>query len=113
VTLLVFHPCGFLNQHPISDRSSALPFVIPSAVEGSAVTLSQPQSNRKATTLTLSSRPERTRISYCAAPTIAACAAFLKENRMKFANAIKLDRKSGVAHKFSLLYIGSPKQEFC
>jgi hypothetical protein len=32
----------------------------------------------------LSSRPERTRISYCAAPANAACAAFRKESRMKF-----------------------------
>jgi len=51
VTLSVFHPCGLLNQHLASDRSSALPFVIPSEVEGSAVTLSQPQNNRKATAL--------------------------------------------------------------
>jgi hypothetical protein len=29
VTLLVFYPCGVLNQHLISDRGSALPFVIP------------------------------------------------------------------------------------
>jgi hypothetical protein len=30
------------------------------------------------------------------APPTPACAAFVKESRMKFANAIKLDRKSGV-----------------
>jgi hypothetical protein len=30
------------------------------------------------------------------APPTAACAAFIKESRMKFANASKLDRKSGV-----------------
>jgi hypothetical protein len=30
------------------------------------------------------------------APPITACAAFIKESRMKFANASKLDRKSGV-----------------
>jgi hypothetical protein len=30
------------------------------------------------------------------APPISACAAFIKESRMKFANARKLDRKSGV-----------------
>jgi len=30
------------------------------------------------------------------APPIAACAAFIKESRMKFANAGKLNRKSGV-----------------
>jgi hypothetical protein len=34
---------------------------------------------------------------YYAAPTMASCAAFRKESRMKFANAIKLYRKSGVA----------------
>jgi hypothetical protein len=39
--------------------------------------------------------PERTRISYCAAQAIAANAAFLKESRMKFANATKLYKKSG------------------
>jgi hypothetical protein len=37
----------------------------------------------------LSSRPERTRISYIAAPRKATYAAFRKESRMKFANAIK------------------------
>jgi hypothetical protein len=31
-----------------------------------------------------------------AAPPISACAAFIKESRMKCANARKLDRKSGV-----------------
>jgi len=39
--------------------------------------------------------PERTRISYYAAQAIAANAAFLKESRMKFANATKLYKKSG------------------
>jgi len=41
--------------------------------------------------------PERTRISYIAALTVATFAAFSKESRMKFANAANLDRKSGVA----------------
>jgi hypothetical protein len=45
----------------------------------------------------LSSRPERTRISYIAALTVATYAAFGKESRMKFANATNLNRKSGVA----------------
>jgi hypothetical protein len=45
----------------------------------------------------LSSRPERTRISCHAAPDTAACAAFVKESRMKIANATKFNRKSGVA----------------
>ena len=30
------------------------------------------------------------------APTTSACAAFIEESRMKFANASRLDRKSGV-----------------
>ena len=41
--------------------------------------------------------PERTRISCHAALDMATSAAFVKESRMKFANATKLDRKSGVA----------------
>jgi hypothetical protein len=45
----------------------------------------------------LSSRPERTRISYHAAFTAATSAAFRKESRMKFANATNLDRKYGGA----------------
>ena len=45
----------------------------------------------------LSSRPERTRISYYAAPTMATCAAFFKESRMEFDDRTNLDRKSGVA----------------
>jgi hypothetical protein len=45
----------------------------------------------------LSSRPERTRISCRAALDMATCAAFVKESRMKIANATKLNRKSGVA----------------
>jgi hypothetical protein len=45
----------------------------------------------------LSSRPERTRISCHAALDKATCAPFRRERRMKFANAIKLDRKSGGA----------------
>jgi hypothetical protein len=45
----------------------------------------------------LSSRPERTRISCHAALDKAACAPFLKERRMMFANATNIYRKSGVA----------------
>jgi hypothetical protein len=37
------------------------------------------------------------RISYIAAPTTATYAAFRKESRIKLANAIKVDRKFGVA----------------
>jgi hypothetical protein len=45
----------------------------------------------------LSSRPERSRISCHASPEVAACAAFVKESRMKFAKATKLNRKFGEA----------------
>jgi hypothetical protein len=45
----------------------------------------------------LSSRPERTRISCHASLDVAARAAFVKESRMKFANATKFNRKFGVA----------------
>jgi hypothetical protein len=44
-----------------------------------------------------------TRISCYDAPPTPACAAFIKESRMKFANANKLDRKSG----------GSPNDRLC
>jgi hypothetical protein len=52
-----------------SNRSPALPFVIPT----------EPRS------------------SYCAAPSMATRAAFLEESRIKPASATKLDRKSGGA----------------
>jgi hypothetical protein len=45
----------------------------------------------------LSSRPKRTRISCHAALDKTACAAFIKESRMKFVSATNLNRKSGVA----------------
>jgi hypothetical protein len=45
----------------------------------------------------LSSRPERTRISYFAMPATTTYAALLKESRTKYINATSLDRKSGVA----------------
>jgi hypothetical protein len=45
----------------------------------------------------LSSRPERTQISYISTLTTARYAAFLKESRMNFFGATNLDRKSGVA----------------
>ena len=46
---------------------------------------------------TLSSRPERTRISCHAALDKAACAPFRKEGRMMCTNATMFHRKSGVA----------------
>jgi hypothetical protein len=39
--------------------------------------------------------PERTRISYYAAPKMTSCAAFIKESRMSFAEPTELYRKSG------------------
>ncbi len=45
----------------------------------------------------LSSRPERTRIFWNLALDMATYAAFVKESRIKIANATKLNRKSGVA----------------
>jgi hypothetical protein len=48
-------------------------------------------------TLSLSSRPKRTRISCHAAPDKTACAPFFKERRMMFANATNFYRKSGAA----------------
>ena len=51
----------------------------------------------------------RIRISCHGAPPTPACAAFIKESRMKFANASKLDRKSGVR----LGERGAPVQFFC
>ena len=41
--------------------------------------------------------PERTRISCLAALDTTTCAAFIKESRMKFTDATKFNRKSGVA----------------
>ena len=53
----------------------------------------------------LSSRPERTRISYIVTPPAATYAASRKESRMKFANASNLHRKSGVAEWRDLLFL--------
>jgi hypothetical protein len=53
----------------------------------------------------LSSRPERTRISYIAEPPVATYAASRKGSRMKLANATNLNRKSGVAQWRDLLFL--------
>jgi hypothetical protein len=45
----------------------------------------------------LSSRPERTRISYFALLATSTCAALRRESRMQTINATGLDRKSGYA----------------
>jgi hypothetical protein len=55
-------------------------------------------------TLSLSSRPERTRISCHAALDMATCAAFVKESRMRITNATKLHRKSGEAERRDLRF---------
>ena len=72
--------------------------------EGSAVPQTCPGNAEYYTQTKLSSRlprravgPERTRISCRTALETTACAAFSKESRMKFANAININRKSGVA----------------
>src|SRR5580693_1023583 len=45
----------------------------------------------------LSSRPERTRISYFGLPATATCAALRRESRMQIPNTTGLNRKSGGA----------------
>jgi hypothetical protein len=53
----------------------------------------------------LSSRPERTRISYHAALSTTTGAALLKESRMHLVNANTLNRKSGVAERRDLQFL--------
>jgi hypothetical protein len=92
-----------LGQNDSFARHSPLNFVIPEWSMG--LRAAQGDENRfcsqplfmEASPSPLSSRPERTRISCCAAVDRAACAAFRKESRMKFANATKPNRKSGGA----------------
>jgi hypothetical protein len=70
-----------------------LSFVIPSEAEGSAVPRTYPGNAQFYSQTELSSRPERTRISCYAALDMAACAAFVKESRMKIANATKTQQE--------------------
>jgi hypothetical protein len=65
--------------------------------EGPAVPRTSPGNAEYYTQTKLSSRPERTRISCHSALDTAACAPFVKERRMMFANATNSYRKSGVA----------------
>jgi hypothetical protein len=91
---------GNEKRVPFSNHSpckATLSFVIPSAAEGSAVPRTHHGNAEFYRQTELSSRPERTRISCHAALDMATCAAFIKESRMKIANATKLHRKSGVA----------------
>jgi hypothetical protein len=53
----------------------------------------------------LSSRPERTRISYFAELTTNTYAALRKESRMNFIDATELDGKSGGAEWRDLLFL--------
>jgi hypothetical protein len=69
----------------------------PSVPEGSAVPRTSPANAKYYAQTKLSSRPERTRISCHAALDKTACAPFLRERRMMFANATNIHRKSGVA----------------
>jgi hypothetical protein len=54
----------------------------------------------------LSSRPERTRISYFALPATTTCAALSKESRMQIIEATGLHRKSGGAQWRDLRFNG-------
>jgi hypothetical protein len=61
-----------------------------------------------AISINLSSRPERTRISYHAAPESTTYASFLKERRTHSINATTLHRKSGGAQWRDLQFATSP-----
>jgi hypothetical protein len=78
-------------------QSTTTPFVIPTEAEGPAVHYPNKRLQTKAPPYPLSSRPERTRISYHAALDNAACAPFRKEGRMNCYNATKFHGKSGGA----------------
>jgi hypothetical protein len=53
--------------------------------------------------------PRLPRISYYAAPPMTTCAGFRKESRMKFANAIKLDRNPGEVEGSAVPFWGAGK----
>jgi hypothetical protein len=53
--------------------------------------------------------PQRTRVSGYAAPDRTARAAFFKQSRMEFDNAINLDRKSGVPGKMMIYFRRFPE----
>jgi hypothetical protein len=84
-------------QQSLSMDPIALPFVIPSEAEGSAVPRTLRGNAQFYPQTELSSRPERTRISCHAAQDATSFAAFIKESSMNFASATNLNRKSGVA----------------
>jgi hypothetical protein len=57
----------------------------------------------------LSSRPERTRISYFALLATSTCAALRRESRMQILNATGLHRKSGRAQWRDLRFFSGPQ----
>jgi hypothetical protein len=78
-----------------NDGHSSLTFVIPTAAEGSAVLSTSIRFAPKRRPPLC--HPERTRISYYAAPKMTSFAAFIKESRMSFVEPTGLSRKSGAA----------------
>src|SRR5277367_4512538 len=103
-------------------ESKCPPLVIPTgakrsggicSLRGVAVPIFCPSKSplfRKVNALPLSSRPERTRISYFAMPATTTYAALLKESRTKYINATSLDRKSGVAQWSDCPYSRHPDE---
>jgi hypothetical protein len=75
-------------------------------MEGACIT------NDKVLTYSPLCHPERTRISYYAAPEMATCAAFIEESRMKFADPAKLDRKSGEVEGSAVFSVGANVRAF-
>jgi hypothetical protein len=73
--------------------------------EGSAVPRTTTGNAEYDAQIELSSRPERTRISCLAALDTTTCAAFIKESRMKFTDATKFNRKSGIAQWRDLRFL--------
>ena len=100
--MLVGRCSSELSSHKLQAKSKKSQ--APSEAEGSAVPRTTTGNAEYDAQIELSSRlprravgPERTRISCLAALDTTSCAAFVKESRMKFTNATKLNRKSGVA----------------
>ena len=89
-------------RQPRLDETVALPFVIPTEAKRSGGICSSTDLSWKCF------RPERTRISCHAALDKAACAAFIKESRIKFTNATNLNRKPGVAQWRDLRFLFDP-----
>ncbi len=101
--MLVGRCSSELSSHKIQAKSKKSQ--APSAAEGSAVPRTFPGNAESRPSTNLSSRPERTRISCSAALDMATYAAFVKESRIKLANATKFHRKSGVAEWRDLRFL--------